>query len=117
MLNTAASRFPQESDYRIRCLNFVDAALGEVRLALVMKPLNFRIVPLPSEVAEAARRMAETGVPDHVFVPADSPLAFPYRHCLHWAAPGERVVLLPYTAIPQVYPYSETGPICVHAKD
>ena len=79
MLNTAASRFPQESGYRIRCLNFVDAALGEVRLALVMKPLNFRIVPLPSEVAEAARRMAATGAPDHVFVTADSPLAFPCR--------------------------------------
>jgi len=116
MLNTAASRFPQESGYRIRCLNFVDAALGEVRLALVMKPLNFRIVPLPSEVAEAARRMAATGAPDHVFVTADSPLAFPCRHCLHWAAPGERVVLFPYAAIPPGYPYSETGPIFVHAK-
>jgi len=114
MLNTAA-RFPQESGYRIRCLNFVDAALGEVRLALVMKPLNFRIVPLPSEVAEAARRIAATAAPDHVFVTADSPLAFPCRHCLHWAAPGERVVLFPYAAIPPGYPYSETGPIFVHA--
>jgi len=87
-----------------------------VRLALFMKPLNFRIVPLSTEVADAARRMAATGAPDHVFVSADSPLAFPCRHCLRWAEPGERVVLFPYTAIPPGYPYSETGPIFVHAE-
>src|SRR2546423_376422 len=88
---------------------------SEVRLALFMKPLNFRIVPLSTEVADASRRMAATGAPDHVFVSADSPLAFPCRHCLHWAEPGERIVLFPYTAIPPGYPYSETGPIFVHA--
>jgi len=100
----------------IRCPNFVDATFGAVRLALFMKPLNFRIVPLSTEVADAARRMAATGAPDHVFVSADSPLAFPCRHCLRWAEPGERVVLFPYTAIPPGYPYSETGPIFVHAE-
>ena len=89
---------------------------SEVRLALFMKPLNFRIVPLSTEVADAARRMAATGAQDHVFVTADSPLAFPCRHCLRWAAPGERVVLFPYAAIPPGYPYSETGPIFVHAE-
>jgi hypothetical protein len=81
-----------------------------------MKSLNFRIVPLPTEVADAARRMAATGAPDHVFVSADLPLAFPCRHCLRWAAPGERVALFPYAAIPPGYPYSETGPIFVHAE-
>jgi hypothetical protein len=81
-----------------------------------MKSFNFRIVPLSTEVADAARRMAATGASDHVFVSVDSPLAFPCRHCLHWAEPGERVVLFPYTAIPRAYPYSETGPIFVHAE-
>ena len=116
MLNTPASRFPQESGYRICCLNFVDAQFEAVRLAVSMKPLNFRIVPLSSEVADAARRMAATGAPDHVFVIADSPLGFPCRHCLRWAAPGERVVLFPYAAIPPGHPYSETGPIFVHGE-
>src|SRR4029077_18993685 len=83
---------------------------------LFMKPLNFRIVPLSTELADAARRMAATGAQDHVFVTADSPLAFPCRHCLRWAQPGEKVVLFPYAAIPPGYPYSETGPIFVHAE-
>jgi hypothetical protein len=100
----------------IRCLNFVDAQLDAVRLASFMKNFMFRIVPLETEVAEAARHRAATGAQDHALVMADSPRAFPCRHCLRWAEPGERVVLFPYAAIPPGYPYSETGPIFVHAK-
>ena len=81
-----------------------------------MKTLNFRIVPVSSEVAHNARRRAAAGAQDHVFVTADSPLAFPCRHCLRWAEPGERLVLFPYAAIPPGCPYSETGPIFVHAE-
>ena len=47
---------------------------------------------------------------------ADSPRAFPCRHCLRWAEPGERLILFPYAAIPTGFPYSETGPIFVHAE-
>ena len=39
------------------------------------------------------------------------------RHCLRWAQPGERVILFPYAAIPSGHPYSETGPIFVHANE
>src|SRR5215831_20890051 len=81
-----------------------------------MKTSTFRIVPLKTEVAEAARRKAAASERDHVVVTADSPEAFPCRHCLRWAEPGERVVLFPYAAIPRGYPYSETGPIFVHAE-
>jgi hypothetical protein len=81
-----------------------------------MKTLSFRIVPLSTEVADAARRMAAAGAQDHVVVTADQPQAFPCRHCLRWAEQGERVVLFPYAAIPPGYPYSETGPIFVHAE-
>src|ERR1043165_10135886 len=77
---------------------------------------NFRIVPLATEVAEAARRAAENGVPDHATITADSPDAYPCRHCLRWAEPGERVILFPYASIPPGHPYSETGPIFVHAN-
>src|SRR5262249_4005345 len=76
----------------------------------------FRIVPLRSEVAEQARRGAESGAKDHAVVTADSATGYPCRHCLSWAQPGERVVLFPYASIPAGYPYSEIGPIFVHAE-
>jgi len=81
-----------------------------------MKTSKFRITPLPTEVAEAARRSAANGAPDHAVVVADSPRSFPCRHCLRFARPGERVILFPYTAIPPGHPYSESGPVFVHAE-
>jgi Protein of unknown function (DUF1203) len=81
-----------------------------------MRNSTFRIIPLPTEIAEAARRAVNTGASDHAMVTADSPGSCPCRHCLRWANPGERVILFPYSAIPSGYPYSETGPIFVHAE-
>jgi hypothetical protein len=81
-----------------------------------MKTLNFRVVPLSTEVAERARRADESGAPDHAIITADSPQGFPCRHCLRWAQPGERVILFPFAAIPPGRPYSETGPIFVHVE-
>jgi hypothetical protein len=100
----------------IRCPNSVDARISETRLAGVMKTPNFRIVPLATEIAEAARHAAASGASDHAIITADSPKGYPCRHCLRWAQPGERVILFPYAAIPPGHPYSETGPIFVHAK-
>jgi hypothetical protein len=81
-----------------------------------MKTSNFRIVPLRTEIAEAARAAAATGARDHAVVTADSPRGYPCRHCLQWAQPGERMILFPFAAIPPGRPYSETGPIFVHAE-
>jgi hypothetical protein len=81
-----------------------------------MKTSKFRITPLPTEVAEAARRSAANGAPDHAIAVADSPRGFPCRHCLRFARPGERVILFPYAAIPSGRPYSESGPVFVHAE-
>ena len=81
-----------------------------------MKISSFRIVPLKTEVAEGARRAAATGVRGHVLMTADSPNTYPCRHCLHWANPGERVILFTYASVPPSGPYSETGPIFVHAE-
>jgi hypothetical protein len=81
-----------------------------------MKKSNFRIVPLRTEIAEGARRAAQNGAPDHAVVTADSPTGYPCRHCLRWARPGERMILFPFTAIPSGRPYSESGPIFVHAE-
>ena len=81
-----------------------------------MKTSSFRIVPIRTEIAEMARREAEAGAPDHAVVTADSPNGFPCRHCLRWAQPGERMILFPFAAIAPGQPYSESGPIFVHAE-
>ncbi len=81
-----------------------------------MKTSNYRVVPLRTEVAEAARRAATSGASDHAIIIADSPQGYPCRHCLRWAQPDERVILFPFAAIPPGRPYAETGPIFVHAE-
>ena len=77
---------------------------------------TFRIAPLRTEVAESARRTATAGQPDHKKVVADSPHAYPCRHCLRWAEPGETMILFPYQSIPADHPYAESGPIFVHQE-
>ena len=82
-----------------------------------MKIPGFHIVPLPTEIADSARRVAKADAADHALITVDSPKSSPCRHCLRWAQPGERVILFPYAAIPSGHPYSETGPIFVHANE
>ncbi len=77
---------------------------------------SFRIVPLPTEIADAARRAVQIGAPDHATVTADSPRGYPCRHCLQWARPGERMILFPFASIPFGQPYSGSGPIFIHAE-
>jgi len=77
---------------------------------------SFRIIPLPTDIAEKARRAAELRAEDHAVVDVDSETGYPCRHCLRWAKPGERVVLFPHASIPSGYPYFEIGPIFVHEK-
>src|SRR5690242_1687610 len=81
-----------------------------------MKTSTFRIVPLSTEAAEAARHAARSGAPDHTVVVADSPEGYPCRHCLRFAKPGQRLILFPYASIPAGHPYCETGPIFVHEQ-
>src|SRR5258708_2443347 len=81
-----------------------------------MRDSTFRIVPLPTAVADAARQAARAGTTDHATVEVDSPTGYPCRHCLRWAQPGERVVLFPFASIEPGHPYSETGPIFVHEQ-
>ena len=82
-----------------------------------MKTPSFRIIPLPTEIAQTARHLVNAGATDHALITVDSPGSSPCRHCLRWAQPGERVILFPYAAIPSGKPYSETGPIFVHANE
>src|SRR2546423_1126069 len=87
-----------------------------MRLAVTMTTSNFRVIPLKTEVADAARSAARAGASDHRVVIADSPNGYPCRHCLQWAKPGERMILFPFAAIPPGHPYSESGPIFVHEE-
>jgi hypothetical protein len=82
----------------------------------IMKTSTFRIVPLATDIAEKARRTAESGASDYAVIKVDSATGYPCRHCLRWAQPGESVILFPYASIPPGHPYSETGPIFVHAE-
>ena len=104
----------QERAGRIRRLKFVDALRGRAEYKGRMTTSNFRIVPLPTEVADAARAAAGKGVPGHAVIEVDSPHSAPCRHCLRWAEPGERVILFTYASIPSGCPYAESGPIFVH---
>src|SRR3954447_14624948 len=79
-----------------------------------MTASTFRIVPLPTEVADAARETARRGASDHSVVPVESAHSAPCRHCLRWAEPGESVILFPYASIPHGRAYAESGPIFVH---
>ena len=81
-----------------------------------MTTSKFRVVPLQTATAEAARAAAKSGAQDHAVVMTDAPRSYPCRHCLRWAEPGERMILFPFAAIPAGRPYSETGPIFVHAE-
>src|SRR5216110_101487 len=81
-----------------------------------MKTSTLHIVPLPTEVAEEARRAVQSGAEDHTVIMVDSATGYPCRHCLRWAQPGERVIFFPYASIPPGHPYSESGPIFVHAE-
>jgi len=80
-----------------------------------MKTSNFRVIPLETGIVENACRAAATGASDHRIVIADSATGYPCRHCLRWAMPGERMILFPFAAIAAGRPYSESGPIFVHA--
>ena len=81
-----------------------------------MTTSKFRIVPLPTDLADGAREAVRRGAPGHALVEVDSPRSFPCRHCLSWAKPGERVILFTYASIPPDRPYAESGPIVVHEQ-
>ncbi len=86
------------------------------RYGCVMRTKSFRVVALPTAVAEEARRRANAGAVDHEISTVDSPQSAPCRHCLSWAEPGERMILFPFASIPTNRPYAECGPIFIHAE-
>jgi len=80
-----------------------------------MNSPTFRIIPLRSDATGAARKALVAGAPDHALVIADVPETYPCRHCLSWAQPGEGVILFPFASIKAGQPWTDVGPIFVHA--
>lgn len=81
-----------------------------------MNSAKFNVVPISTEIADQARVAARAGETDHATITANDATSIPCRHCLCWANAGERVILFPYASIPAGHPYSESGPIFVHAE-
>src|SRR6478672_10971607 len=75
------------------------------------------IVALETEVVERwrAARIDEYG---NALTPivADEPHAFPCRHCLRDAEPGEPMLLASHIPFALAGPYKEVGPVFVHAE-
>ena len=81
-----------------------------------MKTASFRIVPLPTEIADAARRAVNAGSADHALITVDSPGSSPCRHCLRNIGAGEELFVFAYRPFPELQPYAETGPIFLHKQ-
>jgi hypothetical protein len=77
-----------------------------------MIALDYRVSALPTEVAERLRRAAFDDF-GNALEPAVQ--SGPCRHCLRYALPGERLVLVAYSPFETRNPYRETGPIFLHA--
>jgi hypothetical protein len=75
------------------------------------------IIPLATEVVE---RWRNSGVDEYGNtlnpIVADAPAAFPCRHCLRDAEPGEPMLLASHSPFALPGPYKEVGPVFVHAE-
>lgn len=75
------------------------------------------IIALATEVAE---RWRQRGVDEHgnplTPIVADKPAAFPCRHCLRDAEPGEPMLLASHSPFALAGPFKEVGPVFVHAE-
>jgi hypothetical protein len=78
---------------------------------------NFTIVPLDTDLVD---RWRTAGADDYgnplTPVVADKPAAFPCRHCLRDAEPGEPLLLASHSPFALPGPYKEVGPVFVHAE-
>jgi hypothetical protein len=77
---------------------------------------NFRIVPLPHEVAQAARQARRDAFGNALTVLRDGQ-PHQCRVCLQLSLAEEGVILLAYRPFPSNQPYAEVGPIFVHEQD
>src|ERR1051325_261381 len=77
---------------------------------------NFRIVALPYEVADSARRLRRDAFGNSLSVLRDGE-PHQCRCCLRLSLPHEGVILLAYQPFASQQPYAEVGPIFIHERD
>ena len=77
---------------------------------------NFKIVPLPSDVARLARESRRDEFGNRLSVLRDGE-RHQCRSCLALSQPDEGVILLSYQPFPSRQPYAEVGPIFIHERD
>jgi hypothetical protein len=73
----------------------------------------FRIVPLPREIVERARRTLTDDF-GHALTPFINPShGNPCRFTLRQSPPGEELLLMSYSPFKRAHPYAEVGPIFI----
>jgi Protein of unknown function (DUF1203) len=77
-----------------------------------MKSATLAYVPIPEEIAEAARRTRVDGFGHRLHVVREKA---PCRVCLRISTEPEGLILLSYQPLPDTSPYAEIGPVFIHA--
>jgi hypothetical protein len=75
---------------------------------------TLQFVPIPTEVAENARRTRKDRFGHELKVQRDNG---PCRMCLRIPTSPENLILLSYQPLPDRNPYAEIGPIFIHERD
>jgi hypothetical protein len=81
----------------------------------LMPQTSFVVEAIASERLEEIRKAGVDDGGNPVPAPRDADGGEPLRCCLRHAAAGEQIVLIAYKPFDRPGPYSETGPVFVHA--
>jgi hypothetical protein len=79
---------------------------------------NFKVIPIPAEVANSIRTrlIDEEGHQLSISLAGESDYG-PCRSCLKQFNPGDRRILFSYRPNPVDHPYNEAGPVFIHFED
>ena len=78
--------------------------------------MDCSIAAIETAVVDEARRRLRAGDVTVELTTADAPHAFPCRHCLRDAEPGEKLLLFSHSPFVQPGPYREVGPVFAHLE-
>ena len=115
---TAVSRHRRDFGSKKRSVSLARGAYRglhvNVRRTAIMR-IRFEAMPTDTARAYQAGGLDAYGRPPERRT-ADSQFRVPCRHCLSDVAPGEEYLILAYRPFTTLQPYTETGPIFLHAR-